>query len=180
MTKFYLIRHGEPNWGLKDTKKLMAALRDFVPLTENGIKQVEHVSQINDFSTCDIIISSPYTRSLQTAAVINRSYSLPLQVEFDLHEWTPDNWTAESMEEITLLWQDYMDNNGIHPENETRIWETKESVRNRVINVLKKYQTYSKVIVVCHGMVIATLLDLTSEEIPYCGVYDFSLAEEVG
>lgn len=175
MTKFYLIRHGEPDWGLKDSKQLRPALRDFVPLTETGIAQAELAARKYDLSSCDLIISSPYTRSLQTAAIINRSYSHPLKVEFDLHEWTPDNWTANTMEEITLLWQDFMDHDGIYPANRSRLWEDKESVYKRVVGVLEKYLSYKEVLVVCHGMVIAILLNISSESVPYCGGYEFTL-----
>lgn len=94
-----------------------------------------------------------------------------------MHEWTPDNWTANTAEELTLLWQDYMDNDGIHPANSERLWETKESVYSRVANVLKGYLSYKEVVVVCHGMVIATLLNLSSESVSYCGVYEFILEE---
>ncbi|WP_186438506.1 histidine phosphatase family protein [Cohnella terricola] len=174
MTIFYLIRHGEPDWGLKDKRNLQGALRDFVPLTENGINQAEQVVEKNLFlSQCDLIVSSPFTRSLQTAAIINRNLGLPLRVEFDLHEWTPDNWQATSVEEITELWIDYMKHNGSYPEGESKLWETKESLLERTRKVLHKYLDKSKVIVVCHGMVIATLMELISDEIQLCGVYEY-------
>jgi broad specificity phosphatase PhoE len=112
-----------------------------------------------------LIISSPYTRSLETAAIINRSLGKPLKVEFDLHEWTPDNWQATTIHEIRELWRDYMEHNGCCPPGETKLWETRESVFNRTSNVLKKYVNQSKVMVVCHGMVIATLMDLVSEDV---------------
>ncbi len=175
MTLFYLIRHGQPDWSLKDERNLKGALRDFVPLTDEGIAQAERVVSNFDLSKCDLILSSPYTRSLQTAAIINRSLGLPLRVEFDLHEWTPDNWTAETVEEITLLWQDYTNNCGIYPQGQERIWESKESLLNRTQNVLNKYLNHSNVIVVCHGMVIAALLDEVSEKIGYCGIYEYSM-----
>lgn len=176
MINFYLIRHGEPDWGFKDERNLKGPLRDFVPLTDRGIIQAEQLVELYDFSRCDLILSSPYTRSLQTAAVINQSLGLPLRVEFDLHEWTPDNWTAETAEEITLLWKDYMDNKGVCPPGEIRLWETKESVLNRTLNVLQKYKSYSNVIVICHGMIIATLLDQVSEDIGYCSVIEYRMS----
>ncbi|MFD0675667.1 MULTISPECIES: histidine phosphatase family protein [unclassified Paenibacillus] len=41
MTLYYLVRHGEPDWSLKDRRQLSSQRRDFVPLTERGIKQAE-------------------------------------------------------------------------------------------------------------------------------------------
>lgn len=176
MTLFYLVRHGEPNWAFKDQRNLQGALRDFTPLTDRGVIQAEEVVLNHKYlSNCDLIISSPYTRSLQTAAIINRSIGLPITVEFDLHEWTPDNWQAASVEEITELWKDYMKHNGIPPSKESKVWESKNNVMNRVNAVLHRYLDKSKVIIVCHGMVIATLLELISEEVALCGVYEYEI-----
>jgi broad specificity phosphatase PhoE len=167
LTIFYLIRHGEPNWAFKD---------NFVPLTDSGVHQAEQVISNHKYlSDCDVILSSPYTRSLQTAAIINRNIGLPIKVEYDLHEWTPDNWQATSVEEITELWEDYMKHNGAYPSGESKLWESKMSVSNRVRNVLHRYLNRSKVIVVCHGMVIATILNLISEEVQLCGVYEYEI-----
>jgi len=104
---------------------------------------------------------------------MNRNLGKPLQVEFDLHEWTPDNWQATTVHEIRDLWNDYMEHNGCIPAGKTKIWETKENLLNRTSNVLNKYLNMSSVIVVCHGMVIATLLGLVSEDISLCGVYKY-------
>lgn len=38
----------------------------------------------------EIIISSPYIRALQTAAIISKETKIPLTVEIDLREWQPD------------------------------------------------------------------------------------------
>ncbi|SFM18415.1 Broad specificity phosphatase PhoE [Paenibacillus sp. 1_12] len=174
MTIFYLVRHGEPDWKFKDERNLKGAMRDYVPLTVNGVEQAEQAVNNNLYlKDCELILSSPYTRSLQTAAIMNRYLGKPLQVEFDLHEWTPDNWQSATVKEIGELWSDYMKHNGCHPPGETRLWETRESLLNRTSNVLKKYVNHSKVMVVCHGMVIATLMELSSEDVNLCGVYEY-------
>lgn len=35
-------------------------------------------------------VSSPYTRALQTAAIISQKTNIDITVEMDLHEWMPD------------------------------------------------------------------------------------------
>ncbi|MFD0675666.1 MULTISPECIES: histidine phosphatase family protein [unclassified Paenibacillus] len=104
---------------------------------------------------------------------MNRTLGLPLQVEFDLHEWTPDNWQAQTVDEITALWNDFMLHDGKYPVGETRLWETREDLLLRTKEVLSRYKEYSQIIVVCHGMVIASLLGTHSEEIDYCGIYKY-------
>ncbi len=37
-----------------------------------------------------IIVSSPYTRALQIAAIISKNRQLNIKIELDLHEWMPD------------------------------------------------------------------------------------------
>jgi broad specificity phosphatase PhoE len=131
LTTFYLVRHGEPNWALRDERNLIGAMRDYVPLTERGVQQAEEL--INSYpylAQCDLILSSPYTRSLQTAAIMNRKLGLPLHVEFDLHEWTPDNWQSSGIEEIIELMKDYKKHNGIYPAGESEVWESKEALMN--------------------------------------------------
>lgn len=44
MTTFYLVRHEEPDWKFKDERNLQGPLRDYVPLTDNGINQAELVT----------------------------------------------------------------------------------------------------------------------------------------
>jgi broad specificity phosphatase PhoE len=173
LTTFYLVRHGEPNWALKDERNLIGAMRDYVPLTEKGAQQAEQLIDIYPhLAECDLILSSPYTRSLQTAAIMNRRMGLPLQVEFDLHEWTPDNWQASGIEEIIELMRDYKKHSGIYPAGEIKVWESKESLVDRLENVLNKYLDKSKVLVVCHGMVMAALLEQDVEDIDFCTVYE--------
>jgi broad specificity phosphatase PhoE len=160
MTIFYLVRHAEPNWKFKDERNLNGPLRDYVPLTENGIQQAENI--INNYSCLvesEIILSSPFTRSLQTAAIINRKLGLPIHVEFDLHEWIPDKFQANTLDEIIELHQDFNNHDGCVPNGETKLWETKESVMNRAKNVLNRFLDKKKVMVVCHGMVINILME---------------------
>lgn len=176
MTTFYLIRHGEPDWDFMYSRNNIGALRDYAPLTQSGVSQAEKLTETEPYlRQCDLVLASPYTRALQTAAIMNRNLSLPLHVEYDLHEWIPDRWQAKSGEEITEFWIDYMNHNGVHPPGEEKLWESKESVRLRTQAVLRKYTNYSNVIVVCHGMVIATLVDLTSDDIGFCAVYKYQL-----
>ncbi|WP_166243030.1 histidine phosphatase family protein [Paenibacillus turpanensis] len=177
MTTFYLIRHGEPDWDLKNARKLQGPMRDYVPLTQRGIAQAEEAGASHQqlFSVCDLIVSSPFTRSLQTAAILNRRLGLPLQVEFDLHEWVPDSFQKESYEDIQALHRDFYKNDGIYPQGETRLWETKQSVLDRTKAVLERYLTYENVIVVCHGMVIAILKGYGPGQVDLCSVHEYTI-----
>ncbi|MFD2875730.1 histidine phosphatase family protein [Paenibacillus rhizoplanae] len=69
MTQFYLIRHGEPQWVINEQYKLKGHGRDLVPLTASGVNQVFLAARDERLRDADLIVSSPYTRALQTAAI---------------------------------------------------------------------------------------------------------------
>lgn len=173
MTRFYLVRHAEPMYEMIAERNLGKAQRDFVPLTSTGISQAEMVASDSRIQNVELIVSSPYTRSLQTASIISRSLDVPIQVEFDLYEWTPDlNGEFHTYEELIQITNDFLACKGAYPDGEYRIWETKDSVVNRTESVLERYRRHQEVIVVCHGMVISCLTDTHHENVPYCGIFE--------
>lgn len=74
--KIAFIRHGEPNKTEVDKRGFIGQGRDMAPLTELGIKQAEEVSLSPLLEGCQVIVSSPYTRALQTVAIISKKYRL--------------------------------------------------------------------------------------------------------
>ncbi len=155
MTTFYLIRHGQANWAECDARGLKGFARDFTPLTENGINQIENTAQDERLFKASIVLSSPYTRALMSAAVISKVVQLPLTVEFDLREWMPDlSGNYSSQLEIFALADDFEKNHGVYPDGETRVWETIDHLKTRVSTVLERYKNFDHVIVVCHEMAI--------------------------
>lgn len=85
-----LIRHGQANYAACDTRGMVGPARDFAPLSDAGRRQADKLAAELDVSDVDMILSSPYTRALETAAALCRHTGLPLRVEMDLHEWQPD------------------------------------------------------------------------------------------
>lgn len=159
MTKFYFIRHGEPTYKPVDDRKFIGHGRDLAPLTKKGVEGVKKTAKDNRLKNCEIIISSPYTRALQTAAILSKELNIDIEVEVDLHEWIPDivNFQHKTSQDCFDLGRDFDLYNGIPPKNEVKVWETYESMQKRMKSVLEKYSQYDRVIVVCHGMVIRTI-----------------------
>lgn len=54
---------------------------NFAPLTQKGVEQVYQVTKLLKDEHADIIISSPYTRALEGAAIMAKELDLPLKVE---------------------------------------------------------------------------------------------------
>ena len=128
---------------------------DLTPLTKTGIEQIENTARNERLLRAKLILSSPYTRALESAAIISRIKQVPLKIEFDLHEWMPDtNGNYGSEAEVWALAQDFAAHQGMHPTGETKRWETSHHLKTRVEHVLMRYTNLEHVIVVCHEMVI--------------------------
>lgn len=168
MTQFILIRHGEPRYDEVVDKGIYGMAYNFGKLTTNGINQAKQVASDPKLGGAQIIISSPFTRSLQTAANIAAVLGLEVIVEHDLHEWLPDlnpNLDIEGQKAFEL----YMKNNGLVDKEFGFNYETYEAIKKRVELVLIKYTTYEKVIVVSHGIAISSVTHF-DDVIEHCGI----------
>ena len=155
--KIVFLRHGEPDKACVDERGFIGQGRDLAPLTELGIRQANEVSNNPKLEGGQIVISSPYTRALQTAAIISKKTGLDINVEVDLHEFIPDKtFMVRGEEENKSLHIDFMKCQGKYPEGEIRKWETISEIIKRSKAVMDKYYNlgYKKIIIVAHGGVI--------------------------
>jgi len=158
MAHFYLIRHGEPTYDNLLEHGFFGFGRDLAPLTEEGKKQAEITARDIRLKDAALIVSSPYTRALQTAQIISRETGLRVEVELDLHEWVPD-WENHytTSEESFALAREFTKYRGEYPPGEIFRWETVSHMRVRMRRVADKYVKYDKVIFVGHGMAFRSL-----------------------
>ena len=162
MAKFILVRHGEAKYDQLVNAGFKGQGLALAPLTEKGIKEVEKTAKNEIFKNSDLLIASPYTRTMQTASIIGGKYNLSINVELLLHEWIPDltnshNTQEEFLRNIKIAkreWQEYQTNKDIIFNDKI---ESIKHVRERALSVLEKYENYGKVIVVTHGLLISTL-----------------------
>ena len=164
------IRHGEPDYTPCWDRGFIGHGKDLACLTDEGVVQAENVSRSPLLNNSELIVSSPYTRALQTAAIISKNTQLNIKVEIDLHEFLPDKtFLYKSREEDKMLHKDFCDCLGSYPVGETRKWETIAEIKSRVMAVMNKYLTHSKIIVVAHGGVIRRFTGVA--EVNYCTPY---------
>lgn len=158
MALFYLIRHGEPSYDNLMEHGFYGFGRDLAPLTEDGKKHAEITAKDARLKEATLIVSSPYTRALQTAQIISRETGLRVEVELDLHEWVPD-WENRytTSEESFALAKEFTKYQGEYPAGEQFRWETVSHMRERMRRVADKYADYDKVILVGHGMAFRSL-----------------------
>ncbi len=172
-THFIFVRHGEPRYD--EVVKLWShsAGFNFGKLTDNGVDQAEKVAKDERLKDAEIIISSPYTRALQTAAIISRVTGIKIAVENDLHEWNPDINEIYDYD-AQLSFEEYLANRGVHKVTDKYRWESYEDLKKRVELALIKYKNYKKIIVVCHGIVMSTMTNF-DDVIEHCGIREVDM-----
>ena len=173
MAKFYLVRHGEPDYSKAEECGFWGFGRDFAPLSDKGIEQAEKAAMDERLKMADIIVSSPYTRALQTAQIISYYTGIKIVVEEKLHEWKPDLTNQyKSSDEVVALSDEFKRFQGVCPEGRSVRWETLEHMCIRMQEVAEKYANYEKVIIVGHGMSFRTLTYI--EELEPAGIVELN------
>lgn len=171
---FFFIRHGNTDYSNRNTKIYQGFGMHLSPLSEEGVIQIKECAKDKRLTGADIILTSPYTRALQTASILSKELYVDVVVETDLHEWLANkNYVYENDAIAERYYMEYEDHHGVYPPGEDCIWESSELVRARVLTVLNRYRNYNKVIVACHGMMIQAV---TGEKHPSNGeIVEFKL-----
>ncbi len=152
---FYFVRHGRSDYSERGTKVYQGFGVNLAPLSATGVRQIEQTAKDERLRGAKLILSSPYTRAVQTAAILSKELHVDIAIETDLHEWKADKtyrWLGEEAAEAA--YKEYLACGGRYPDGEERPWETAEAVRERVLAVLRRYASCGDVIIACHGMMI--------------------------
>lgn len=155
--KIFMIRHGKADYSYGDAHNFIGHGHDLAKLNEEYIEDVIKTSKDSRLKEATLIVSSPYTRALQTAAIISKETGLDIKIEPDLREWEPDKTYQYKAKEMKEYYKDYINNNGIPPVDRIVNWESKEHLKKRVQEVIKKYNNYECIIFVFHQMAIQSV-----------------------
>lgn len=166
MAVFYFIRHGEKDFSQKNTKFYRDHGTDMLTLSELGRQQIQAAARDERLKAARLIISSPFGRTLHSAAILSKELGLDIRVETDLHEWAVDtvDYAYLPQEEAERRYRALADNHGHHPDGQTPAWESAGQMKARVYAVLEQYKDYPCVIVVCHGILMQYVLDIPHPE----------------
>lgn len=167
----YLIRHSEPTYEQVTNANFTGFGRELGGLTVHGIELAQQRAHDPLFKNVQLILTSPYTRALQTALEIVRFNDLPLKVELGLHEWSPDisGQRTDTDEAAASAYATYRKNNGQRIAYGGLPYESAIEVKNRVIGVLAQYaQQYDCIACITHGEVMRQFGD--HQDMDYCGV----------
>lgn len=178
MTTFLLVRHAEADYSGPKKWGVTGWGGDIAPLTTKGIAQVkEKGPELAGFEP-DIILCSSMSRAVQTVLLLKEYMNgVPVNIEFDLHEWVPDRlFKWQTLQEVTHFIDEMNENGCEWPDGVEKRWEPFSHVRNRVFNVLKRYTRYDRVFVLCHAMLISSLIFMDHyEEIKNLEAFEYVL-----
>lgn len=147
MTSVYFIRHAQSDRSFHDERTR--------PLTAEGIADTEKITFALEGKGIAHILSSPYTRTLQTVEGLSRALDIEVEIDEGFRERNAGKWHGDRFfDYIERQWQDfdYRIENG----------ESLREVQERNIAALKKYlnkyrgQTFA---VATHGTALSTIIN---------------------
>ncbi|CAE6926711.1 Histidine phosphatase superfamily (branch 1) [Vibrio sp. B1REV9] len=165
------VRHGVPDFSLADAREMTQLEKDYAPLSREHASTLKEQLMHPIFDDADIIVSSPYTRALQTAELINRHRGLELFVEHDLREWRADRHGGYiPLKERDQRWHEYRALLKAELPMTDERYEHVDELKARVEAVLTQFKQYKKVIVVSHFNVFEALQGFQHEALS-CGEF---------
>ena len=172
--KVYLIRHAEPQYEQVTEAGYVGYGRDLGALTDAGIQMAQTAALDPMWSQVQLVLSSPYTRALQTTLELVRDTPIPVKVALGLHEWRPDVTGRElaNDQQAIQAYQVYIANHRQLSPASPLHYETGAQVKTRVKKVLDRYKAYDCIACVTHGEVIRQFVD--QDNIDYCQIFEIN------
>ena len=151
---FYFVRHGKTDYSERNIKIYQGFGVNLAPLSELGVEQIKKTAKDDRLKGTELILSSPYTRAVQTAAILSKELGADIVIETDLYECLACRDFSYDDALVESAYKEYQANHGVYPSGEEKPWENVVSIRARVIRVLEKYRHYDKVVIAGHGLMI--------------------------
>lgn len=151
--KFYFVRHGKTDWN----KNNLCHGQVDIPLNQSGIEEIEQLSPLLIALPFSKIFTSPLLRAIQTAQVIQKNCSFPIEVIDALEErrWgsiegapSAEMYQVEELEEKNTSY-------GSHFDIEPRL-----VFKQRVLDGINSTLNEETPLIVSHGRVFLILLEI--------------------
>jgi broad specificity phosphatase PhoE len=164
------MRHAETDWQQVNERGWVGLANDFARLTERGRQQAADAARRVAELGPAMLVTSPMTRAMETAAIVGRRIGLDPVVEIDLREWLPDrNMAWSSPEEVQAAYRAMIDSTGAVPAVTAPRWETMSELRRRGLDALRPYVASGRpVVAVCHAVIIHAITGCS--QTAYCEV----------
>ena len=97
MGQIIFLRHGQAK---NNTERVLAGRTEGIPLTDTGIKQVEHTAQLLKDMNISAIYTSPIQRAKHTAEIVGNHNSIDVTIDDRLIELDMGKFTGMPYDEI--------------------------------------------------------------------------------
>ncbi len=155
MTRIYFVRHAEPDRSVHDDRTR--------PLTEEGLRDSLEVTRVLKNKNVDVIISSPYKRSMDTIGDLAKTLGKEILTDDDFRERNAGGWHGDNfLEYIKNQWADF----NYHIKDGESLNEVQERNVRALKKVLSSYKD-KNVVIATHGTALSTILNY------YYPQYDF-------
>lgn len=153
------MRHAETDWRRVNERGWAGLANDFAPLSARGRRQAAEAAGLAAELGPAVLLTSPMTRAMETAAIVGRRLGLDPIVEIDLREWLPDRrmrWSSPAG--VRDAYAAMIAGEGAQPAGSVPDWETLREVRDRGLHALRPYAANEgSVLAVCHEVIIEAI-----------------------
>ena len=159
MIQIYFVRHGETDWNHLGKQQGFSD----IPLNETGLAQAADVGEALRDVHFDRAIVSDLVRARVTGEEILKGRYIPTTFTEALREINFGDWESLTYSEINQQWPGqieaiYEDPSGKPIPNGETVEMVQERAYNRLLEELDKMEEGQRLVVVCHGGTIRTLL----------------------
>lgn len=147
MTTVYFIRHAQSNRFEKDDRTR--------PLTEEGMADTLKITNALKNSGIKHIISSPYTRTIQTVTNLSETLGISIETEEDLRERNAGKWHGDNfLEFIKMQWADF----NYHILDGECLADVQKRNIGALYSIMKKYENET-IAIATHGTALSTIIN---------------------
>ena len=167
MGQIIFLRHGQAK---NNTERVLAGRTEGIPLTDTGIKQVEHTAQLLEDMNISAIYSSPIQRAKHTAEIVANHNSVDVTIDDRLIELDMGKFTGMPYDEIinshgNVFMKFYNGELEIAHNGVETFTEVKKRVLGIVNHVIEKHKD-ENVVLVTHMDPIKAMLSTVIEMSP--------------
>jgi len=168
---YHILRHGEATQNIELV--LSGKVDDQHHLTEAGKTQVyEAARKLKNAGGIDLVVASPFIRTMETAQIIAKELGVPVEIDDDLGEIKVGDFSGKKEEEYHKVFPSALERFKKAPENGETLTDLTRRMHNAIFKLEKRFKD-KKILIVSHGdplwILEASLKGLTKE-----GIAEFS------
>ncbi len=155
MTSVYFVRHAFPDKNIIEDK--------IRPLTKDGLRDSTAVANLLESKDIDVLLSSPYKRSMDTIGELSLRLGLPILTDNDFRERNAGKWRGDHFfDYIKKQWSDF----DYHIKDGESLRDVQQRNIAALNRALSEYRD-KNIVIATHGTALSTILNYYYPEYDY-------------